>query len=118
MKLMKKLITIIFFIFAAIFTSQDVYAQEVRSSSAQLALVINTQKDYALDARTMAVRNIFKKYNSPLVDQAVSYVKYADEFGVEWSLLPSIAGLESTFGRFLMPGSYNAYGWGGGHTTP
>src|SRR3989344_2856739 len=104
---MKKLITIIIFIIAAIFLAQKVYAEEVRSSSAKLAPVVNAQKDYTLDTRTKAVRSIFKKYNSPLVDQASFYIKYADEYGVDWKLLPSIAGLESTFGRFLMPGSYN-----------
>src|SRR3989344_2277098 len=102
---MKKLITIIIFIIAAIFLAQDVYAEEVRSSSAKLAPVVNVQKNYAFDTRTRAVRNVFEKYNSPLIDQAALYVKYADEFGVDWKLLPSIAGLESTFGRFLMHGS-------------
>src|SRR3972149_10979610 len=118
---MKKFITVIILLFSAIFLSprlmwlsQDVYAEEIRSSSAKLVNEVIGEKDYNLDTRTKAVRNVFRKYNSPLVDQAVFYVKYADEFGVDWKLLPSIAGLESTFGRFLMPGSYNAYGWGGG----
>ena len=111
---MKQIFTLIALIFAAILTSHDVYAQEVRSDSAKLDPVISVQKDYSLDTRTVAVRNVFKRYNSPLVDQAAFYVKYADEFGVDWKLLPAISGLESTFGRFLMPGSYNAYGWGGG----
>src|SRR3989344_4865811 len=109
---MKQIFTLIALIFAAILTSHDVYAQEVRSDSAKLDPVISVQKDYSLDTRTVAVRNVFKRYNSPLVDQAAFYVKYADEFGVDWKLLPAISGLESTFGRFLMPGSYNAYGWG------
>lgn len=113
---MKKLIIFIFLFFATFFLSQDAYASEIYSeSSAKLVNQILIEKDYTLDTRTKAVRNIFKKYNSPLIDQAVFYVKYADEFGVDWRLLPSIAGLESTFGKFLMPGSYNAYGWGGGH---
>ncbi len=112
---MKQIITLIIFIFAGLFVPQDVYAQEVQTSSAKLVAELKIEKDYSLDTRTKAIRNVFKKYNSPLTDQAVFYVKYADEFGVDWRLLPSIAGLESTFGRFLMPGSYNAYGWGGGY---
>lgn len=119
---MKKLITLIILIFAAIllsprltWLSQNASAQEIHSSSAKLAVKISVEKDYSLDTRTVAVRNIFKKYNSPLIDQAILYVKYADEFGIDWRLLPAISGLESTFGRFLMPGSYNAYGWGGGY---
>ena len=84
------------------------------SLTAQLAPIVTQDKNYALDVRTKAVRNIFKKYNSPLVDQAQFYVKYGDEYGVDWKLLPAISGLESSFGVYLMPGSYNGYGWGGG----
>ena len=112
---MKAITIFISIILAATFFSRNVYADEVRSSSAKLVIEVASEKDYALDTRTKAIQNVFKKYNSPLVDQAVFYVKYADEFGVDWKLLPSIAGLESTFGQFLMPGSYNAYGWGGGY---
>lgn len=111
---MKKFITLLIAILAVIFAPQDIYAEEVHSSSAKLANLVSIEKDYTLDTRTKAVRNIFKRYNSPLVDQAWVFVKYADEFGVDWKLLPAISGLESTFGLHLMPGSYNAYGWGGG----
>ena len=113
---MKKIITIIVLLLVAVFLPQDAYAQEVYSEpSAALVNQILIEKDYTLDTRTKAVQNVFKKYNSPLSDQAHFYVKYADEFGLDWRLLPAISGLESTFGKFLMPGSYNAYGWGGGH---
>jgi hypothetical protein len=112
---MKTIIVLTVFILVAAIAPQGIFAQEVQTSSARLANRIAVKKDYALDVRTQAVRNIFKRYNSPLVDQASLYVRYADEFGVDWRLLPSIAGLESTFGKFLMPGSYNAYGWGGGY---
>ncbi|MCL4419516.1 glucosaminidase domain-containing protein [Patescibacteria group bacterium] len=67
------------------------------------------------DLRVVAIENVFKRYNSPLVPYAASYVKYADKYNVDWKLLPAISGLESYFGTYLMPGSYNAYGWGGGY---
>lgn len=120
---MKKFFTLIILIFAAIFLSprlmwlsQDAYASEIYSeSSAKLVNQILIEKDYALDTRTKAVRNVFKKYNSPLIDQAAFFVKYADKYRVDWRLLPAISGLESSFGVYLMPGSYNAYGWGRGY---
>ncbi len=112
---MKKLLILITLTFAFIFSTSDMSAFETTSeSSAKLVNKVPVEKDYTFDTRTKAIQNIFKRYNSPLFDQAAFYVKYADEFGVDWRLLPSIAGLESTFGKFLMPGSYNAYGWGGG----
>lgn len=112
---MSKFFLILILILTTFTSAQTADASEVSHPSAQLLTPIETKRDYALDVRTKAVRNIFRKYNSPLVDQAQFYVKYADEYGVDWKLLPSISGLESSFGIHLMPGSYNAYGWGGGH---
>lgn len=111
---MKKIVIIILVTLFAVIFAGDSYADEVRTSSAKLASVSN-QKNYSLDLRTKAVKNVFGKYKSPLLPEAANYVKYADEFGVDWRLLPSIAGLESSFGKFLMPESYNGYGWGGGY---
>jgi hypothetical protein len=67
-----------------------------------------------LDTRVVALQNIFKKYNSPLVPEAEYYVKYADKYDIDWRLLPAIAGLESGFARAHIEGSHNAYGWGRG----
>ena len=90
-------------------------AAEVSHPSASLATTSKSVEVQAVDMRVTAVKNIFKRYNSPLVEYAGAYVKYADKHGVDWKLLPAISGLESSFGVHLMPGSYNAYGWGGGH---
>lgn len=69
-----------------------------------------------LDSRAIILKDYLAKYNSPLVDQAQVFVEAADHYGVDWKLVPSIAGVESTFGKFT-PGnyaypSYNAWGWG------
>lgn len=111
---MKKLFAfLILLLFINIPTKADA-ATLVAQPSAQLTTIEPTQ-NYSLDTRTKAVRNVFKKYGSPLADEAANYVKYADIYGVDWRLLPAISGLESSFGKFLMPGSFNAYGWGGGY---
>lgn len=110
---MKKLIFILFIIIAGIFPA-NTYADMQSESSAQLARETSKAVN-EIDMRVKALENIFKRYGSPLEGEAQTYVKYADEYGVDWKLLPAIAGLESTFGKFMMPGSYNAYGWGGGH---
>lgn len=109
---MKKIFVIAVLLY--LFCANETYAQEKRLASASLSLP-TTEKIVDQNSRIMAVQNVFKRYNSPLVNEAGTFVKAADEFGVDWRLLPSISGLESTFGKFLMPNSYNAYGWGGGY---
>lgn len=51
------------------------------------------------------------KHNSPMTDSAQDFIDAAKTYDLDWRLLPSIAGVESTFGKNT-PGGYNAYGWG------
>jgi len=111
---MKQILTIIVILIYGLFITTEAHASEVRSASAQLAPIVK-EHDYSRDIRTKAIKNVFERYGSPLVNEAVHYVRYADLYGVDWKLLPAISGLESGFGKHLMPGSHNAYGWGGGH---
>ena len=90
-----------------------IYADQIRSSSAELTSTQTPIKTVE-DIRVTALQNIFTKYNSPLFPYAKAYVVLADKYGVDWKLLPSIAGLESSFGKALLSGTHNAYGWGGG----
>ena len=64
-----------------------------------------------LDSRAKVLAEYFSKYNSPLEYQAQNFVDAADTYGVDWKLVPAIAGVESTFGKHI-PGEYNAWGWG------
>lgn len=66
------------------------------------------------DMRVVALKNVLEKYGSPLAPYAQSYIETADKYGMDWELLPAIAGLESSFGKHQLAGSYNSYGWGGG----
>lgn len=71
-----------------------------------------------IDNRTKVLKNYLAKHDSPLVDSADDFVKAADANNVDWKLVPSIAGVESTFGKFIPGGhdpktiSYNGWGWG------
>lgn len=111
---MKKLFILIAIIFAISLFPQKADAFEIAHSSAKLTSTI-VVKNNEQDARVRALKNVFARHGSPLAEEAANYVKYADANGVDWKLLPAISGLESSFGIHLMPGSYNAYGWGGGH---
>jgi len=62
--------------------------------------------------RKEALEKFFEKYNSPLKSNAETFIKVADEHGIDYRLIPSISCMESTCGKFLIEGSYNPFGWG------
>lgn len=64
-----------------------------------------------MDRRAEVLQGYLAKYNSPMQYQAQDFIDAADASGLDWKLLPAIAGVESTFGKFI-PGGYNAWGWG------
>lgn len=113
---MKKFLYLIVFIVAVTFAQKAEAAEKVAGHSASLVSQETVaEKSYANDVRVRALKNVLQKYDSILVAEAEHYVRSADTYGIDWRLLPAIAGLESSFGRHYMPGSYNVYGWGGGH---
>lgn len=63
-----------------------------------------------LDKRAKILSDYLSKYNSPLQYHSQDFVDAADQYGLDWKMLPAIAGVESTFGKHI-PGGYNAYGW-------
>ncbi len=66
------------------------------------------------DTRIAKLHGFLEFYNSPLTDYASVFIKAADKYGIDWKLVPAIAGVESTFGKAIPYNSYNAYGWAGG----
>ncbi len=111
---MKKIILVLALIFVASLLPKKAFAQDVARPSASLVSNLTCKADALNDKRVAALRNVFARHNSPLVEYAGLYVKYADENGVDWRLLPAISGLESSFGIYLIQGTHNGYGWGGG----
>jgi len=64
--------------------------------------------------KTEIIRRVLDIYSSPLVDQSEIFVEIGFRYNIDCYLLPAIAGVESTFGHYLYPNSYNPFGWGGG----
>lgn len=64
-----------------------------------------------LDPRALILKDYLAKYNSPLENQAQDFIDAADFNNIDWKLVPAIAGVESTFGKFI-PGGFNGWGWG------
>lgn len=66
------------------------------------------------ELQTRAIQNTLQKYKSPMQDSAPKYVEVAAKYNIDWTLLPAISGVESTFGKFVPQNSYNPFGWGNG----
>lgn len=64
-----------------------------------------------LDREARVLASYLEYRNSPLQYNAQDFVDAAKEYNLDWKMLPAIAGVESTFGKFI-PGGYNAWGWG------
>ncbi|MFH1561717.1 MAG: hypothetical protein ABID04_04055 [Patescibacteria group bacterium] len=67
------------------------------------------------DFRQLRLHWFLKDKQSPLLGSADDFLVSADNWQIDWRLLPAIAGLESGYGHHLVSGSFNAYGWGGGY---
>lgn len=70
------------------------------------------KEDLMKEKQIASLERFFKKYNSPLVDNAETFVDVANANGLDYKLLPAIACMESSCGKRLIPESYNPFGWG------
>jgi hypothetical protein len=90
------------------------------STGSQMVVAKSTEQPVEsrqLDKRAEILSKYLESYDSPLQYHAQDFVDAADEYNVDWKLVPSIAGVESTFGKHIPGGhgeyiSYNAWGWG------
>jgi len=87
------------------------HAQDVSDSSASIK---TGATEGGFDYRVENLRKFLEKYSSPLAVYAEEFVTYADLNGLDYRLVPSISGVESTFGKHIPTDSYNAYGWANG----
>ena len=109
---MKKLIIYIVVTAALLYLCTiSTQAQEISDPSASLK---NEVQDNGFDYRVENLRKFLDKYNSPMTPYAEDLVAYADKNGLDYRLVPSISGVESTFGKHIPVNSFNAYGWANG----
>lgn len=64
------------------------------------------------DARLVAVKTFFKKYNSDLFPFADDVINSADKYGLDFRLIPAIAMQESGGCKKAPKDSYNCWGFG------
>lgn len=102
-----KLLLISVFLF---FLSNLPIEKVTNSEPKTLELRVDEVLPKQMDTRAKVLSAYFAKHSSPLEYHAQDFIDAADLYGVNWKLVPSIAGVESTFGKRI-PGGYNAYGW-------
>lgn len=109
--------TVFIFSFCFLLLARTIYPVSVvlardneAGPAAQLtaSLVKNKPKDTRVDKLTAYL----KFHNSPLADEAKTFITEAQKNDLDWRLVPAIAGVESTFGKRIPYKSYNAWGWG------
>lgn len=115
-----------FFILLSLFHKKwGVFAQEkISGSSAKLLsenvrttlfdISFNEDIIYLLSLKKKVITTVLKKYQSPLVSETNSFINACFKYQIDCYLLPSIAGVESTFGRYVPYQSFNPFGWGNG----
>ena len=105
-----KILALLLLLFIFVMSPQTVYAsQNASGSSASLQLNISVKGE---DNRAKILKNFLDKYNSPLSPYSNIFIKNADNYDLDWKLVASISGVESTFGKHIPYNSYNGWGWG------
>ena len=81
-------------------------------ASGSSAVLVSPIMVKPMDNRAQILRDYLNMQGSPLADSAQTFVDSADRYNLDWKLVASIAGLESTYGKHTPAGSYNGWGWG------
>lgn len=74
-------------------------------------MVITEEISHA-DGRAKIIENFFSAYKSPLSSYSNNFIQIADQYQLDWRLLPSIAMQESNGGKKVIANSYNPFGYG------
>jgi hypothetical protein len=64
------------------------------------------------DGRVESLKQFFRRYGSPLEPFAEDVVESADQYGLDWRLIPAIGMQESNLCHKIPENSYNCWGFG------
>lgn len=85
----------------------------VRAVSPRVEAIAEIKPTEKVDYRIERLNHYLQSKNSPLAEYAKTIVEEADRNGIDWTLVTSISGKESSFGKRIPEGSHNAWGIGG-----
>ncbi|HRN69613.1 MAG TPA: hypothetical protein PLS49_00375, partial [Candidatus Woesebacteria bacterium] len=111
---MDKIELIAIFLFLLLGFPNIAHAQKEAGASASIKPTVaqKTSLEQHMDTglKRSVITEVLTSYNSPLVDEADTFVEVCIKYNIDCYLLPSITGVESTFGRFILQGSHNPFG--------
>lgn len=113
---MKKTVIKIILIIVFLFFPSKVFSQQIAGHSATITYnhIENINlKDSII--KKIVIHRILNQYTSPLSDETDIFIRSCKTYNLDCYLLPAITGLESYFGHYIYPQSYNPFGWGGGY---
>lgn len=105
---------ILLFTFYILHSPPPAQAQILNSTNTQVVEI----EAKPVDRRAQILKDYLAKHNSPLEQSAQDFIEAADKYSLDWKLVVSISGVESTFGKHVPGGldpqftSYNGWGWG------
>jgi len=105
---------VLFFFGSVLLPKNKVVLAKTIDGSAQIRSK-TADSEEIVDSRYLLLTSYLRSKNSPLVDYSWEFIKAADRYQIDWRLIPGIVGLESYFGRRMVPDTYNGYGWAGGY---
>lgn len=91
-----------------------VLAEKIAGESASIWKVVKEETNKVSSnflIKEMVLKKILTEYHSPLSNNSQDFINACWLYRLDCYLLPSIAGVESYFGRRLLPYSYNPFGW-------
>src|SRR5262252_6354372 len=69
-------------------------------------------RDYRDDPRLIKLRDFFRRSECPAEHYSATFIEAADDYSLDWRLLPSISYVESTGGKAAR--NNNIFGWDSG----
>ncbi len=104
----RRLFVLLLLILPLLFPNINVRAEKKAENTIPQLEIIEGKK---LDKKATILAKYLAKFDSPLQYHAQDFIDAAEAYQLDWKMVPAIAGVESTFGKFI-PGGYNAWGWG------
>jgi hypothetical protein len=74
-----------------------------------------TVSEHRSDDRLAAVRDFLGQYDCPAAENAETFLEAADDYELDWRLLPSLSFVESTGGKAAR--NNNIFGWNNGRAS-